>query len=221
MCGTRKTLEAMKMHSKHMAEKNSCITKLLISLFSSSNCQFCQQKKEKEEHTFNRENIYSCVKPQNFPNWLKSFGRTVVAAACLLRDPLFCLIFPTTYTFHFPTLILYTFYFCLILVYFILYAHILVSYLPHHLYFSFPTQLLFPSSLLFLYSTALVLLLHCSLVQFPSPNFFGLRKPSDTFLPEPQHQTAVSQYSTTLGFYREFLFYRNFFDFLPEFQIVL
>ena len=39
-------------------------------------------------------------------------------------------------------------------------------------------------------------------------NFFRLRKPSDTFLPDNQHPTAVSQYSTTHRFL--FPFTKNF-----------
>ena len=40
-------------------------------------------------------------------------------------------------------------------------------------------------------------------------NFFRLRKPSDTFLPDNQHPTAVSQYSTT---------HRFLFPFTKDFQ---
>ena len=40
-------------------------------------------------------------------------------------------------------------------------------------------------------------------------NFFRLRKPSDTFLPDNQHPTAVSQYSTT---------HRFLFNFTKDFE---
>ena len=106
-------------------------------------------------------------------NWLKSFGQAVVAAACLFRDPLFCLISPS----HLYFAPLYT-----IPPPFLFFTPTLQN---HGLCSAFSLQV----------STSRE-------PQFSSTvaNFFRLRKPSDTFLPDNQHPTAVSQYSTTHRF---------------------
>ena len=106
-------------------------------------------------------------------NWLKSFGQAVVAAACLFRDPLFCLISPN----H-------------------LYFAPLYTIPPPFLFFTSTLQN-------YGLCSAFSLQVSTSREpQFSSTvaNFFRLRKPSDTFLPDNQHPTAVSQYSTTHRF---------------------
>ena len=106
-------------------------------------------------------------------NWLKSFGQAVVAAACLFRDPLFCLISPS------------------------------------HLYFAplytIPPPFLFFTPTLQNHGLCSAFSLQVSTSREPQfsstvANFFRLRKPSDTFLPDNQHPTGVSQYSTTHRF---------------------
>ena len=88
----------------------------------------------------------------------------MVAAACLLRDPLFCLIFPTTYTFLYFSLLFYTFpfFFCTF------------SYFSTNtvLYIVLPFPLLsFPCTFSLLFHLSYVtILLHSSL----APNFLLL-----------------------------------------------
>ena len=113
----------------------------------------------------------------------------MLAAACLLRDPLFCLIFPTTYTFlYFPHFSILFF----ILLYFSVLFHTFLYTLSLALSTTFTSVSSFP---------------HCSIsptvpfsctVPFSTSSDCG-NQATPFYLP-PQHQTAVSQYSTTLGF---------------------
>ena len=110
--------------------------------------------------------------------WAKSFGQASVAAARLLRDPLFCLIFPTTYTFHlyftFHFTLFFTFTFCFCLQRMVVGTTYNFNFWPN----SFPAHLLY-SCLYF--ST---FLLYSFLAQLPLPTSSDCGNPATPFYPK-------------------------------------